>query len=565
MLPSAGAGLRPRTTPRSSGTTSPVGSRSPPSGGRSTRRGSCGATRWWHTRHWGDAGGVRWPSGQLTARTVGAVPCERCAGRKVVEPSWSSCAGRASSPARARCAARTAYGSWCGCPPRCAPRAAGRARRCRSAGRCRRRGGGRGCAAAGRRDPWPRGSRPGSRRSCRSTGCGASASCAAGAGAGRVEIGLSSTRWARDHAADEPAGGGELVGVGAAVEAQHAARARPSVRDPAPRERVVEAPEVKSTTASPGGSPSKAFSTIARTRSTTVEPGGRGHGQHVPDLLDDLLVAGIGEQHPVGTTADQHTSPTGVPRIDDQRRLPSYAPTPSIITHHTRPAHAVATCRMLGSLHTVLWVTAAGARHSWGQGGIGVARATFVRRHRVGIASGVALAIASAAVVGVRRHRERLQEARGRAQRRRHLGRQRQEGLVRPAQQADQPARRRRARARTARPGSTSSRTAPSVVTLDLNSARGQAIETSRLSCRTAGRRPSRRRRPSGWRGGTLASADPETGEVWAVRYDDEVGKPVMSSVDRQSEALAEAGEDAALAVSQARHHHRRRRPPTAR
>ena len=51
--------------------------------------------------------------------------------------------------------------------------------------------------------------------------------------------------------------------------------------------------------------------------------------------------------------------------------------------------------------------------------------------------------------------------------------------------------------------------------------------------------------------GGTLASADAETGEVWAVRYDAEVGKPVMSAIDRQSEAIAEAGKGAALAVSQ--------------
>ena len=35
------------------------------------------------------------------------------------------------------------------------------------------------------------------------------------------------------------------------------------------------------------------------------------------------------------------------------------------------------------------------------------------------------------------------------------------------------------------------------------------------------------------------------------MRYDRELGKPVMSSVDRQSEAIAEAGEGAALAVSQ--------------
>ncbi|HYH73425.1 MAG TPA: hypothetical protein VD764_09410, partial [Nocardioides sp.] len=47
------------------------------------------------------------------------------------------------------------------------------------------------------------------------------------------------------------------------------------------------------------------------------------------------------------------------------------------------------------------------------------------------------------------------------------------------------------------------------------------------------------------------ATVDAETGEVWAVRYDDELGKPVVSAVDRQAEPLAETGEGAALTVGQ--------------
>ena len=121
---------------------------------------------------------------------------------------------------------------------------------------------------------------------------------------------------------------------------------------------------------------------------------------------------------------------------------------------HHHPSHPSArtrsrlspTCREpRAAIHTLPLGDCGGRTSFVGPRGNGVARATFVRRHRAGIASGVALTIAAAAVVGLRRHRQRLQVARGRAQRRWRLGRQRQEGLVGPAQQADQPARRRRA------------------------------------------------------------------------------------------------------------------------
>ena len=221
--------------------------------------------------------------------------------------------------------------------------------------------------------------------------------------------------------------------------------------------------------------------------------------------------------------------PRGVPRFHDQRRLPSCTPTPSIITHHTSPAHAVATCRNLDCILTLLWVTAAGAGHSWGPRGNGVARATFVRRHRAAIASGVALTVAAGCRRGLRRLRERLQEARGRAQRRRHLGRQRQAGLVGPAQQADQPAR--RCRARRGRQGPPRRRP---------GRRRGRHPQ-HRLQPRASPSRPagsSRRTAASAaiptaadvrMAGGTLATADPETGELWAVRYDAELGRPVMT------------------------------------
>ena len=89
------------------------------------------------------------------------------------------------------------------------------------------------------------------------------------------------------------------------------------------------------------------------------------------------------------------------------------------------------------------------------------------------------------------------------------------------------------------------------VVTLNLNAGRGQAIETSRLESQDGGSAAVPTVGDVRMAGGTLATVDAETGEVWAVRYDAELGKPVMTAVDRQAEPLAEAGEGAALAVSQ--------------
>jgi hypothetical protein len=52
--------------------------------------------------------------------------------------------------------------------------------------------------------------------------------------------------------------------------------------------------------------------------------------------------------------------------------------------------------------------------------------------------------------------------------------------------------------------------------------------------------------------GGTFASIDRESGDLWAVRLDPRRGKPLITSVDDQSEPLASVGGSAALAVSQA-------------
>lgn len=179
-----------------------------------------------------------------------------------------------------------------------------------------------------------------------------------------------------------------------------------------------------------------------------------------------------------------------------------------------------------------------------------MARATFVRRHRVTIASGLALAIAAAAVVtyavtadGYKSHEAELNDGgvwvvngqKGWSGR-----------LNKPINQLDGvvPTLDGKTRLDVVQDGA-------AVVTLNLNASRGQSLETSRLESQEGGSAAIPAAGDLRMTGGTLASADAETGEVWAVRYDAEVGKPLMSAIDRQSKPLAEAGEDAALAVSQ--------------
>ncbi len=179
-----------------------------------------------------------------------------------------------------------------------------------------------------------------------------------------------------------------------------------------------------------------------------------------------------------------------------------------------------------------------------------MARATWVRRHRVAIASGLALTIAAAAVVtyavtadGYKSHEAELSDGgvwvvngkKGWSGR-----------LNKPINQLDGvvPTVDGKTRLDVVQDGA-------AVVTLNLNTSRGQALETSRLESQDGGSAAIPTAGDVQMAGGTLASADAETGEVWAVRYDAVLGKPIMSSVDRQSEALAEVGEGAALAVSQ--------------
>ena len=179
-----------------------------------------------------------------------------------------------------------------------------------------------------------------------------------------------------------------------------------------------------------------------------------------------------------------------------------------------------------------------------------MARATFLRRHRAGIASGVALTIASAAVVayalsaeGYKKHEADLNDGgvwvvngkKGWSGR-----------LNKPINQLDGvvPNVDGKARLDVVQDGA-------AVVTLNANASRGQAIETSRLEAQDGGSAAIPVTGDVRMGGGTLATTDAETGELWAVRYDNQVGKPVMTAVDRQAKPLAETGEGAALAVSQ--------------
>ena len=148
-----------------------------------------------------------------------------------------------------------------------------------------------------------------------------------------------------------------------------------------------------------------------------------------------------------------------------------------------------------------------------------MARTTFVRRHRAGIASGVALTIASAAVVGYavtadgyKTHEADLNDGgvwvvngkKGWSGR-----------LNKPINQLDGvvPGEDGKTRLDVVQDGA-------AVVTLNLDAARGQAIETSRLEPQDGGSAAVPASATVRMGGGTLASVDPETGEVWAVRYD---------------------------------------------
>ncbi|MDR7251760.1 hypothetical protein J2X46_000732 [Nocardioides sp. BE266] len=175
-------------------------------------------------------------------------------------------------------------------------------------------------------------------------------------------------------------------------------------------------------------------------------------------------------------------------------------------------------------------------------------RTSFVRRHRAGIASGAALLVAASALVayavtadGYKAHEADLNDGgvwvvngqKGWSGR-----------MNKPINQLDGvvPSQDGKSRLDVVQDGA-------AVVTLNLDAARGQSIETSRLEAQDGGSAAVPTEGDVGMGGGTLATVDAESGHVWAVRYDNQVGGPVMSAVDRQVDPIAKAGKDAALAV----------------
>lgn len=178
-----------------------------------------------------------------------------------------------------------------------------------------------------------------------------------------------------------------------------------------------------------------------------------------------------------------------------------------------------------------------------------MARTGFVGRHRTALASGVALAVATAAVVtyavsadGYKAHEADLNDG-GVWVVNGDLG---WTGRInKPINQLDgvvvgEGAER---RIDVVQDGA-------AVVGLDLGSSRLATIDPSRLVAPDNGMVAV----PTGgdvqMGGGTLASLDRQTGHLWAVRYDPRTGRFEVGDVDRQSDPLHEAGAGAALAVS---------------
>ena len=93
--PAGGAlGWRPKTTPRSSGTSVPSGRCSTPRRGRGIRCGSWGGTATWQTRQLAVNAGVGCPAGQCTASTVSWVLCRRWSTSPSAQRRGGSCGRR---------------------------------------------------------------------------------------------------------------------------------------------------------------------------------------------------------------------------------------------------------------------------------------------------------------------------------------------------------------------------------------------------------------------------------------------------------------------------------------
>ena len=326
--------------------------------------------------------------------------------------------------------------------------------------------------------------------------------------------------------------------VGAAVEGR-IGRPRPRGRGRAPRE----------TTSSRRGQVDHRQARAARRRRPSPRwPGparstaraGAGAREHVPELVQDVVVAGIGHQHPVVPRPEEHAVAGGVPGLHDHACLltPLSGPCRHMpdTWHHARPPSSPmdSTLSQLVLKRTPTYAH----RATFGSvapavGGVG-GRAGFVRRHRAAVATNTALVLAAGAVVayavaadGYQAHEAELNDGgiwvvHGDT---RHL---------RPDQQADRPARRGRLRRGRRRPPLDVVQDGAAVAAIDRKAGTAQVDRHRRRPSSTPrARSPSRPPATCRWRGGTFASIDAETGDLWAVQLDPQLGKPLITAARR--------------------------------
>lgn len=178
-----------------------------------------------------------------------------------------------------------------------------------------------------------------------------------------------------------------------------------------------------------------------------------------------------------------------------------------------------------------------------------MARGDLVKRHRVGISSGVALLLASGAVValaldakGYKRHETQLNDGgiwvvngdkgiHGR--------------LNKPINQIDGvvPEDRGELRLDVVQDGAV-------VVAVNETSSQGRAVDPRRLVFPDGGTAALPEDGDVRLAGGTLAAVERRSGRLWATRVDSQTGELVVTAVDRQADELADVGADASLAVT---------------
>lgn len=179
-----------------------------------------------------------------------------------------------------------------------------------------------------------------------------------------------------------------------------------------------------------------------------------------------------------------------------------------------------------------------------------MARAGFIRRHKVAVASNTALVLAAGAVVayavaadGYQAHEAQLNDGgiwvvhgdRG------FTGR-----VNKPINQLD-----------AVIFSDSGDRTldvvqeGAAVAAIDRQAASAQVIDTSASQLDTSGKISIPALGDQQMGGGTFSSIDAENGDLWAVRLDPQRGRPLISSLDANSKPKVSVGATAALAVTE--------------